>query len=586
MLPENNNQTPYAVVKLEEAARVIKQSINELPSLRKRLEKNKENKAKAREIYNDLQQHHGKLLGSLGTANLALLEMEIADAADYSAKLSQSVKGFNLMTPDYGKLCGALTGYLSKLPVSNEPEARTTNATVIGRLMNNVKMGYYPTDIENVKHLVRGIEFPEDVRTNLLDPCCGCGLALRTLADGNDCSAYGVELDGHRAEEALTRLHRVGFGSYYSSRISREAFHLMLLNPPYLSVMTEGGNNTRSEKRFLVDSICHLMYGGLLIYIIPYYRLTTDICRVLCDNFDDLTVWTFTGDEFKRFKQLAVMGIRRKRQDGSGMVADLAALALKSENLPELTELPENRYQLPRVSKKVDLFKGAEFNVPELAEQLNKSASFSKLFEKNKLDSAAKRPLLPLNLGQVGLIGGSGLINGLVECETPHIIKGRIVKENKINEEENLNNRGELTSTTVYETRTNKMIFNLLTPQGFLSLSDYGGNTAKADADGYKDNPSAQTVAADVGARVPLGRVVVTANANSILTDSDINSALARHQSCDWGEVSKEDWKSNDDAIKHGDRILSAYTGFNGEKFWIITECDRSYTTVLMPSDY
>ena len=78
----------------------------------------------------------------------------------------------------------------------------------------------------------------------------------------------------------------------------------------------------------------------------------------------------------------------------------------------------------------------------ELSEQLKKSGSFSRMFEKNKLDTGMKRPLLPLNLGQVGLIGGSGLINGLVECDTPHIIKGRIIKESSVSSEENTNSRG------------------------------------------------------------------------------------------------------------------------------------------------
>ena len=465
MLPDNN-QVPYAISKLEESVRIVRQSINELPVSRKRLEKYKDNKHKAHEIYNDLQQQYARLLGALSSAALSLMEMELPDVAEHSVKLRQSIKSFNLMTPDYTKLCAVLNSYLDKLAVS-----KTTNASIIGRLMNNVKMGYYPTDMAHVKHLVRGIEFPDGVTTNLFDPCCGCGLALRTLADGNNCYAYGVELDGHRAEEALTRLHRVGFGSYFRSRISNEAFHAMLLNPPYLSVMTEGGNNTRSEKRFLVDSLSHLMYGGLLIYIIPYYRLTADICRVLCDNFDDLTVWKFTGDEFKRFKQVAIMGTRCKRCDGSALVTELSSLALEPDNLPELTDLPENRYRLPATEKKVDIFKGAEFNVVELAEQLKKSTSFARLFEKNKLDTSAKRPLLPLNLGQVGLIGGSGLINGLVECATPHIIKGRIVKENTVRAEENENNRGEVISTTLFETRSNKMIFNILTPDGFRSLS-------------------------------------------------------------------------------------------------------------------
>ena len=129
------------------------------------------------------------------------------------------------------------------------------------------------------------------------------------------------------------------------------------------------------------------MQGGLLIYIIPYYRLTADICRVLCDNFDDLTVWKFVGDEFKRFKQVAVMGTRCKRRNGSGLVPELATLALEPDKLRELTDLPEGHYQLPATSVKVNIFKGAEFNVHELAEQLNRSTSFSRMFEKNKLDT-------------------------------------------------------------------------------------------------------------------------------------------------------------------------------------------------------
>jgi len=470
---QSQHETPYAIAKLEESARIVKQAVNELTPLRKKLDKVKANKPKAQEAYADLQQQFGKLKNALDVSMLALLEMELSKTADYSAKIIQSVKKFDLMTPDYGKLCTALSDYLDKLPLS-DTKAKTTNASIIGRLMATVKMGYYPTDMEHTKLIARSIEFPSGITVNLLDPCCGCGIALRTIACEHECNTYGVELDRHRAEEAITRLNRVGFGSYFHSRISQEAFHLLLLNPPYMSVMTEGGSNTRNEKRFLIDCYSHLIYGGLIIYIIPYYRLTVDICRVLCDNFDDLTVWKFMDGEFEKYKQIAIMGLRCKRRDGSEMVQKLASLALKPDTLRELSELPESRYRLPETEGKVNTFKGAQFNVYELSEQLKRSTSFSKLFAKSKLDTRYKRPLLPLNIGQVGLVGGSGMINGLVECDTPHIIKGRIVKENAVSREENKNKKGELISTTVIETRSNKMIFNLLTPQGFISLSDYG----------------------------------------------------------------------------------------------------------------
>lgn len=83
------------------------------------------------------------------------------------------------------------------------------------------------------------------------------------------------------------------------------------------------------------------------------------------------------------------------------------------------------------------------------------------------LDNRERRPLLPLNLSQIGLVGASGLMNGLVECETPHVIKGRIVKEKKTK----IGAENEHGVTEVREITSNKLIFNILTPSGFQSLS-------------------------------------------------------------------------------------------------------------------
>lgn len=60
---------------------------------------------------------------------------------------------------------------------------------------------------------------------------------------------------------------------------------------------------------------------------------------------------------------------------------------------------------------------------------------------------------------------------------------------------------------------------------------------------------------------------------------------LRRHFAGDWGEVPESDAKLNDEALLNGERILSAYT-LDGQKVWIITEADRSVTTVMFPSDY
>ena len=611
------NETPYAIAKLWESARIIKQSVTELPILRNRLEENIEVRRKAREIHGDMQNQFRRLLGALNTAALSLLEEEQYEIASHTVKLGQSIKSFNLMTPDYTKLCGVLNNYLSSLPFADpsetnaagdtvSPGLQTTSSKIIGRSMNSVRMGYYPTCTENLEHVVRGMSFPENVPINFFDPCCGCGIALRYLAqgvadNGSECKTYGIELDGHRAEEALTRINRVGFGSFYRSRISNESFHAMLLNPPYLSVMTEGGVNARSERMFLVDSIKNLMIGGLLIYIIPYYRLTSDVARILCDNFSDISVWKFTSDEFKKFKQIAILGTRQKRCDGSELAPALAARALFPDNLPDLTELPTYHYQLPATVKDVALFKGAEFNVTELAEQLSNSKSLARQFQRSGLDKTIKRPLLPFSIGQIGLVGGSGMINGPVECDTPHILKGRIIKEKRANVEENYNRRGELTLTTITETISNKLVLNILTPTGFISLTDYGSVDSFSDADDepyYDDSDLSdfdfrslgepivddEVFSVDDGVPLfPLGQTAITDGAGAILTDDDIKSALQRHQTGDFGMADK---KVNNEAIKEGDRILSTYHSSGGEEFWIITEYDRSLTTVLLPEDY
>ncbi len=61
---------------------------------------------------------------------------------------------------------------------------------------------------------------------------------------------------------------------------------------------------------------------------------------------------------------------------------------------------------------------------------------------------------------------------------------------------------------------------------------------------------------------------------------------LDRHVKGDWGCVCGDDQKANDDALVHGTRLLSAYKTLKGVRVWIITEADRSATTILLPEEY
>lgn len=83
-----------------------------------------------------------------------------------------------------------------------------------------------------------------------------------------------------------------------------------------------------------------------------------------------------------------------------------------------------------------------------------------------------------------------------------------------------------------------------------------------------------------------LGRIVATPNALQSVPNEDILTAIRRHQAGDWGSLESEDRNSNDRALASGGRIFSVYNSSNGTRFWIITEADRSVTTVLLPEDY
>lgn len=86
-------------------------------------------------------------------------------------------------------------------------------------------------------------------------------------------------------------------------------------------------------------------------------------------------------------------------------------------------------------------------------------------------------------------------------------------------------------------------------------------------------------------AKFALGQVVITTNAAGLLDTAAVHEALRRHVQGDWGDICPEDATLNDLALKSGDRVMSVY-GNGPRRFWVITEADRSVTTVLMPSDY
>lgn len=85
---------------------------------------------------------------------------------------------------------------------------------------------------------------------------------------------------------------------------------------------------------------------------------------------------------------------------------------------------------------------------------------------------------------------------------------------------------------------------------------------------------------------ISIGKLLITADAHSLLDEQSITDCLRRHIKGDWGDLEPQDKKTNDLAVETGESIVSAYHDTRGKKFYIVTDADRSMTTVLLPEDY
>jgi hypothetical protein len=83
-----------------------------------------------------------------------------------------------------------------------------------------------------------------------------------------------------------------------------------------------------------------------------------------------------------------------------------------------------------------------------------------------------------------------------------------------------------------------------------------------------------------------LGTIVATPGVMAMLSSEEQFIAIQQHQVGDWGDLGELDRETNNSAVKDGGRIMSVYQSFNGERFWVITEADRSVTTLLLPRQY
>lgn len=300
------------------------------------------------------------------------------------------------------------------------------------RLAGMEKMGYYPTPLSVVDTIAKWLSVP-DASYRILDPCCGEGLAVSSLASllGGQAETWGVELSPGRAQAASKRLGQVIQGDWFSVQVTGKSISLLFLNPPY----DHDEGDQRMEIAFLRSTLDTLVTGGVLVYVVPQRLLGYEqVARTLAGYFENLAIRRFPDGEYERFRQVVIFGVRRSRyQKPDGDTID-AIRALADAELPILDE-PESPWPvtLPPAPGKARMVLAEMSNYericravgmgwpPELLDALNLSESSSTI-----------QPAMPLKRGHVAMLMSSGLMGTMrvqKPGQSPVLIKGQVVKQ-------------------------------------------------------------------------------------------------------------------------------------------------------------
>jgi predicted RNA methylase len=180
------------------------------------------------------------------------------------------------------------------------------------RIQARLKLAYYPLPEAEAVRIRRFLEFPYR-EPSILDPCAGTGAALAAITAATSARRYAIELDTYRASQARNLCHEVIHGSAFDCHSPVESFSLLYLNPPYDFEVGEGKNG-RMERLFLEHCFRWLKPGGVLVMVVPFDQIYD--CRgVLTPHFRDKAIYRLIDPESVQYKQAAVFGVRRTRQE-------------------------------------------------------------------------------------------------------------------------------------------------------------------------------------------------------------------------------------------------------------------------------
>lgn len=305
----------------------------------------------------------------------------------------------------------------------------------MSRLASKMAAGYFPSPPAIVRTIARHLA-PPRAEFRILDPCAGKGAALNLLRTYLYGRTFGIELDAERAGVAAKYVDKQLTGDYAACRMPKKqpGISLLFVNPPYDHEEETG----RLELKFLRDTQDWLVPGGILVYIIPQYRISNHIAKRLSTHFKDVRVYRFPDPEFAAFRQVVIFGVKRTEpmQDDA---TTMMLLAAQKGAMPVLPQNPFNidrRYQIPTQPDTPFHFIKAESDPDDVLTEALAGGAWNTQEWKDLMtirDAQAVQPLMPLKRSHIAMVLAAGLMDNLEveQGEETYLVKGRLVKVKK-----------------------------------------------------------------------------------------------------------------------------------------------------------
>lgn len=241
---------------------------------------------------------------------------------------------------------------------------------------------------------------------------------------------YGIDIDDYLANDAKEYTNNLAKGSLKGSRISNKAFDVLFL-VPRITLQKPTVTESRlmpenNEKYLLKNTLRYLRDDGVFIYTVPFFRMTIDMWLYVAKHLSDVSIIRHDDQQHR----ITIIGYKK---DNLTSYSD-AFNYFKNLTYEEMDTYLSyvNQYTIPVKAIEIEYFRGSVLDMNELELLVKNDGLYDDFFNSENKDvfQDNNRPLIPFNLGQIGLILTSGQLDGVVEevDDIKHVIKGMIIK--------------------------------------------------------------------------------------------------------------------------------------------------------------